>query len=104
MFGLRGRNLTAVENLGYPPSYTDPVNATGSDVSFDSSLMVGFKAGRYFDSWPGFGVEFDGQYGRPNFKRQNVSITLKDFTVAGWSTWCLPISRQVRVRHKALSS
>lgn len=85
MFGLRGRRLTAVENLGYPPDYTDPVNATASDVSFDSSFMVGFKAGRYFDSWPGFGVEFDGQYGRPNFKRQNVTITLKDTTIGGFS-------------------
>ncbi len=87
MFGARGRNVTAIENLGYPPAYTDPASATGSDISFDSSFMAGFKAGRYVDSWPGFGVEFDGQYGRPNFKRQNVTITLKDFSFGGFSAF-----------------
>ena len=87
MLGASGRNLTATENLGYPPDYTDPVSATGSDISFDPSFMVGFKAGRYFDSWPGFGVEFNGQYGRPNFKQQNVTITLKDVSFGGFSTF-----------------
>jgi len=87
MFGARGRNLTATENLGYPPDYTDPVSATGSDISFDASFMVGFKAGHYFDSLPGLGVEFDGQYGRPNFKRQNVTIALKDVSFGGFSAF-----------------
>ncbi len=87
MSGARGKNLTALENLGYPPDYTDPVSATASDISLDPSFMVGFKAGRYFDSWPGFGVEFDGQYGRPNFKRQNVTVTLKDASFGGFSAF-----------------
>lgn len=87
MFGVRGTNLTALENLNYPFPPPDKRSATGSNIALDSSVMVGFKVGRYFDSLPGFGIEFDGHYGRPDFKRQNVAIGLTNSTVEGFSSF-----------------
>ena len=87
MFGVRGTNLTAMEDLNYTGGAPNRVNATGSDITLGSSVMLGFKAGRYFDSLPGFGIEFDGQYGKPKFKRQDVTITLTNATVGGFSSF-----------------
>jgi len=87
MFGARGTNMTAMEDLNYTGSPPMRHPATGSDISLNSSLMFGFKAGRFLESMPGIGIEIEGMYSRPDFKRQNVTITLRDTSVGGHSAF-----------------
>jgi len=87
VFGARGTNLNAMEDLNYTGGSPNRHAATGSDIAFDPSPMVGIRFGRYFDSLPGFGVELTGQYTKLKFKRQDVTITLQNTTVGGFSSF-----------------
>lgn len=75
--------MTAMEDLNYTASPANKHPATGSDIELDPSFTFGIRAGRYLDSLPGWGFEFEGQYSRPDFKRQDVTITLTDGTSVG---------------------
>lgn len=74
-FGGKGRNLEGQKDMNYKGT-PDLHPASVSDILLSPSLTIGFKAGRYFETMPGFGVEVEGQYSRPDFKKQDVTIKL----------------------------
>ena len=74
--GIKGN-----ENLNYPDAAdnTDPTTsllhgAKYTNLSLKNSGKIGVKAGYYFNDSP-FGVEGEFDYSKPDFKRQNVTIT-----------------------------
>jgi hypothetical protein len=79
-FSQQLNNLTGNENTNYPGPI-DPGSSLYfpgshlSDVKLDSSLNLGLKYGHWFESYPNLGIEIEGNYSRPDFKRQNVSIS-----------------------------
>ena len=71
------------ENTNYPdppdftPGTTSPfLPGSGlSDAKLKNSLLVGFRAGHFFDAMPDLGVEMEVNYSHPNFKEQNITLT-----------------------------
>ena len=88
-FGAQGSDLSAQEDLGYTTPFPNRVPATASDIDLSDGASFGGRIGYYFQSMPGFGIEVDGQYSRPNFERQNVTIRLTDTTIAGFDTFVM---------------
>jgi len=95
-FGQNISNIKGNENLNYPsaPDGSSPItslipDAKYSSLKLGSSGNIGIKYGHYFDQLPAFGLESEFSYSKPNFKRQNVTITsngLRSFTGAALST------------------
>jgi opacity protein-like surface antigen len=81
-FGARGTDMRAQENLGYPSS-DDLHPSTATDITLKDNPTIGVRFGRYFDALPGFGIEAEGQYSRPDFIRQDVTIKLTDTNIDG---------------------
>lgn len=88
-FGAKGTDLTAQEDLGYTTPIPNRVPAAASDIQLRDSATFGARIGHYFESLPGFGVEIEGQYSRPDFKRQNVTVRLTDRTIAGFNRFTM---------------
>lgn len=87
-FGAQGTDLKAQEDLNYTGSTPHRHPATGSDLSLEDSPTVGLRIGRYFESIRGLGLEGEFQYSQPNFKNQNVTVTLTDGTkIGGYSAF-----------------
>ena len=82
-FGVKGTDMTAQEDLNYTGAVPDRHAATGSDIDLKNSGTLGLRGGHFFDAMPNVGIEFDLQYSRPDFKRQDVTVTLRDHTVGG---------------------
>lgn len=82
-----GTGMEAQEDLGYTGPTPNRVPATASDIIFDQTPTLGLKLGHYFESTSGFGIEFEGQYSRPNFKRQDVTINLTNANFNGHSSF-----------------
>ena len=88
-FSASGSNVSAQENLNYPNPATNLLPVATSDLDLNGSFTLGLRAGRYFEALPGFGLEVEGQYSRPDFKRQDVDITLTNASIAGHSTFTM---------------
>jgi opacity protein-like surface antigen len=74
--GLKGN-----ENTNYPDA-PDPASGApllpGSKITplkLETSPSVNIKAGYYLEKYPALGLEGELAYSRPNFKRQNVTLT-----------------------------
>jgi len=80
-FSQRLNNLTGNENTNYPDpadtndQFTYFPGAHISDVNLDNSLSAGIRFGHWFESQPNWGVEIEGNFSRPDFKRQDVTIS-----------------------------
>ena len=86
-FGTEGTDMTAQEDLNYTGAFSNKHPATGSDIDLKDSATLGLRGGHFFDAMPNFGIEFDVQYSRPDFKRQDVTITLQDTSIGGHSAF-----------------
>lgn len=90
-FAQYGTKSEGDENINYPhshigdyPDALDPARALYksaklSDTDLEDTLSGGLRAGYYFKSVPNLGVELEFTYSRPNFKRQNVTLTHPGF-------------------------
>ena len=74
---------------GFPNDYSD-IEGTGdaaglkqSDTKMADTLILGGKAGYYFDPIPWLGVEFDVNHSNPHFKQQDVTVSGPGFSVPG---------------------
>lgn len=86
-FSVKGTELSAQEDLNYTGAIPNRHAATGSDLDLKSSATLGLRAGYFFDSIPNLGIETEGQYSRPDFKRQDVTITLINTSIGGFSSF-----------------
>lgn len=90
-FAQYGTNSRGDENINYPnphvgyyPTALNPAlalyeDAKLSDTNLKDTLSAGVRAGYYFKSVPSFGLELEFSYSRPDFKRQNVTLTHPGF-------------------------
>ncbi len=87
-FDPKPTNLTAIENMGYSSPTPDLHPATSSDLQLKQSMVGGIKLGGFFEAEPNIGFELSTMYSRPDYKQQNVSISLTDgYKVIGTSTF-----------------
>ncbi len=85
-FGQKVTGVRGDENTNYPdPPTLDPTdapllkNAKISDLKLANTPVVSIKAGYFFGQLPAFGIEGELSYLRPNFKRQDVTLSHPGF-------------------------
>jgi opacity protein-like surface antigen len=85
-FGQKVTSVKGDENTNYPdPPTADPTdapllkNAKISDLKVANTPLVSFKAGYFFSQIPFLGVEGELSYLRPDFKRQDVTLSHPGF-------------------------
>ncbi len=79
--GQRLKNGKGDENINYPNKPGAGELFPGTDLSklyLQDSPTVGLKFGHWFDQVPYVGLELETFYNRPNFKRQNVTLSHPD--------------------------
>jgi opacity protein-like surface antigen len=88
-FAQKIDSLKGNENTNYPdapdndpasPSYAPLLSgAKISPLKLEASPSVNIKGGYYLEKYPMLGFEWELAYSRPNFKRQNVTLTHDGF-------------------------